>query len=144
MRQDYYVYAYLREDGSPYYIGKGCKGRAYSRHNRNNNATIPKDKSRIVFLEKNLSEPDALFCERHMIALLGRKDTGTGILRNLTDGGEGITGTTRKLSEAHKEKIRQKAIGRKWTKEMREKMETLRGDDGRFHSPTTTIKGTEA
>jgi len=33
MHTDYYVYEYLREDGSPYYVGKGRCGRHKERHN---------------------------------------------------------------------------------------------------------------
>lgn len=85
----YYVYAYLREDNSPYYIGKGKGKRAYD---LNHKIIVPKDKSRIVFLETNLTELGALALERRYIRWYGRKNNNSGILRNLTAGGEGISG----------------------------------------------------
>jgi hypothetical protein len=85
----YYVYAYLREDGTPYYIGKGKDNRAYHKQHSIN---LPKDKSKIIFMERNLSDIGALALERRYICWYGRKDNGTGILRNLTDGGEGASG----------------------------------------------------
>jgi len=101
----FYTYAFLREDRTPYYIGKGTGRRIYS-----TNRTIkpPKDKSRTIFLKQNLTEEESFRHEIYMIAVLGRKDLGTGILINRTNGGEGSSGcvpseqSRKKISEALK------------------------------------------
>jgi hypothetical protein len=89
MDKMFYTYAYLREDKTPYYIGKGKGKRLYKTHR---DTAVPKDKSRIIFLKTNLTEGEAFMHEIYMISILGRKDLGTGILRNRTNGGEGSAG----------------------------------------------------
>ena len=106
--KEYYTYAYLREDKTPYYIGKGKGNRLYKRGSRV--FAPPKDKSRIIYLKQNLTEGEAFKHEIYMIAVLGRIDLGTGILHNRTDGGDGVSGyipseeTRKKISVATKGK----------------------------------------
>ena len=92
----YYVYAYLRNTdsatapkGAPYYIGKGNGRRSIGDHGR---VPVPTNESDIVFLKENIQEHEAHEYEIELIAHYGRKDLGTGILLNRTNGGEGGSG----------------------------------------------------
>lgn len=83
----YYVYEYLREDMTPYYVGKGSNNRWAEKHN----VPVP-PVERVQFVATSLTEQDAFNLEIELIAKYGRKDLGTGILRNQTNGGDGASG----------------------------------------------------
>lgn len=125
----YYVYAYLRKNGSanagtPYYIGMGRGKRAYAEHRSvksGKGVHTPKDTSRIIFLEQHLTKVGALALERRMIRWYGRKDLNTGILHNRTDGGDGGAG----------------AVGYRHTPDSIEKIRIASA--GRRHSEKTKI-----
>lgn len=87
----FYVYAYLREDGTPYYIGKGSEKRAWY-HTKLDAIQPPRDRARIILLEQNLTELGAFALERRIIRWYGRKDNSTGVLHNKSDGGDGCSG----------------------------------------------------
>ena len=118
---EYYTYAYLREDGTPYYIGKGRGDRAYKKGSR---VFAPPPKNRIIKLKQNLTEEEAFKHEIYMIALFGRKDLGTGILHNRTDGGEGLSGAIR--SKETRRKISESMKGKSPSEEHRKKLSEVK------------------
>ena len=137
----FYTYAFLREDRTPYYIGKGSCRRIYE--NKGRPCGRPKDISRVIFLKQNLTEEEAFRHEIYMIAVFGRKDLGTGILHNRTDGGEGCSGcipseeTKRKISEKNKGKNKPPR-----SKEHRKKLSEV--NKGKILSEETRKKISEA
>ena len=138
----YYIYAYLRLDGTPYYIGKGQSNRCYNK--KQHTIKPPNDKRRIIIMESGLTNVGALALERFYIRWYGRKNNETGILRNLTDGGEGTCGVVvsedlRKIrknrmlgeknpffnqthTEGVKEKLREIRLGSKLSQETKNKI----------------------
>lgn len=110
----YYVYQYLREDGTPYYIGKGS---GYRISEKKHSVKVPEKKYR-QFVGKNLSEEEAYKLEGWLTHEYGLLIDGTGILENKIHGGgnvspEGFTG--KHHSDYSKEKISNGNLGKKRT-----------------------------
>jgi group I intron endonuclease len=146
----YYTYAYLREDKTPYYIGKGSGMRAWNPHS-GCSAHPPTDKSRIIILKYFPTKVKAYHHEEYLIAILGRKVDG-GILNNQQMGGEGGGGhipseeTRHKMSEAQyarhslRSQEEKKAVSDKiWTEENRQRRcDQYSGEGNPFHGKTHT------
>lgn len=96
---DFYVYAWLMPCGTPFYIGKGRKGRDRALKVTNQIFMRIVDKIRragkepVIFrVLEGLDENGAFELERALIKSYGRRNNKTGILANMTDGGEGSSG----------------------------------------------------
>lgn len=165
----YYVYAYKYPNGTPFYIGKGTKKRMYAhlwdaKAERNLNSfniriirKILKNNEQPI-IEKivdNVDQEFAVLVEKEAIAKYGRRDLGTGILVNMTSGGDGaidLSDATKKrmykpMSEEFKKKmsVRMKGInnpfyGKKHTAESIEKMRLASLGVSRPHSKETKKK----
>jgi hypothetical protein len=98
----FYTYAYLRKDGTPYYIGKGSGNRLFS---NKHSVNLP-DKGRIIYLKRNITENEALKHEEYMIKIYGRKIDG-GLLYNISLGGKG---NSKYFTEEDRKKSRKKSL----------------------------------
>lgn len=106
----WYVYAHIKEDKTPFYIGIGKKlnfKRAFQITGRNNIWRKIQLKHNCIsnILFTNLSHKEACEIEINLIKHFGRLDLGTGTLCNLTDGGEGNLGTTFTVERINKIRI---------------------------------------
>jgi hypothetical protein len=115
---EFYIYALRAENEEcPFYIGKSFIGsrRLYEHNIRANsgdkylvyNKIRKLKKDNVKFFEERIivtkNESIAFEMEKYLIAHYGRRDLKTGILCNLTDGGEGCVG--QKMSEESRQKM---------------------------------------
>lgn len=122
MQNIYYVYLYVKPDGTVFYVGKGKEDR-YLHHLQEAKKPKSKDKNKlkistirkilkqglepdIRFIDKNLSEEQAFELEEFLISEIGRIDLGTGTLTNLTNGGEGSSGVIVSEETRHKRRLK--------------------------------------
>jgi hypothetical protein len=117
---NYYIYVLFRKTGLPFYIGKGYGNRwgAHERAARNNKSLNNPRKLRIIRqmfaegwseipkikLAKDLTPEQACVYEKAWIKALGRIGREpNGLLVNLTDGGDGMSGWV--MSTYHREAL---------------------------------------
>lgn len=99
----FYVYVYrdIDNNNQPFYVGKGFKNRycdvgsrKYNMHLYNKIYQLRRKGYKVkdfTTIEKdNMTATDALLLETDLIKTWGRRDLHTGILLNLTDGGDGV------------------------------------------------------
>jgi hypothetical protein len=118
------VYRHIRLDnGIPFYVGisKSFR-RAYSKNLRNSHwcSVAKKYGFEVEILFDDLTYEEAKNKEIEFIKLYGRRDNNTGILVNMTNGGDGALGCIQ--SDESKQKKRVVWLGRKHTTETIKKM----------------------
>lgn len=187
IKLDCYVYALLdpRKPGrfrygrwvfrfEPFYVGKGKGNRCHTHiksamsgkthtHKDRKIRKILKEGLEVVvrYLKRDLSSLDAGALEMELISKVGRSDLKKGPLTNLTDGGEGVVGASKKLrefrrnvhlgktkSEEHRRKISEALKGRQKAPEtiekLREAQKKIVHRSGWSHSEETRRKMSEA
>lgn len=140
---DFYVYVHkVATTGAVFYVGKGIKTRYKSLERSNFWKKVSKKYGIVIeIIQDRLQEWAAFELEKDLIALHGRRDLNLGYLVNLTDGGEGQSGSIQTLeskikrskkligrvfSDSHKELISLANRGRVLSKESRDKISDSR------------------
>jgi hypothetical protein len=142
MDKTYVVYSHLDDEGKTFYVGIGKKRRSLVVANRSSfwkNYTkkhCVSGKPKVQIDHDNLTWEQACEYEKFWISIYGRRDNGTGVLVNMTDGGDGeqnlSPSTIKRMSEAGKkrppiseetrQKLRESSKGRLHTEEAKRKI----------------------
>ena len=131
MTQRSLVYVWLYPDGRPFYVGVGNDRRVkWPKRNPlcdSIRAKIESQGQEVLIEVTEYADRDSCYqAERRLISLYGRRDLGTGVLSNMTDGGEqgGSVNpvTSAKISAARK--------GTKASEETRAKLREARARRG--------------
>jgi hypothetical protein len=117
------VYIHIRKDkNEPFYVGiYENKYRPFEKTRRNDiwDKIVSKTEFDIKIIREGLTWDEACQMERDLIKQYGRINLNTGILANLTDGGDGAVGLIR--TEEHCNKISESLTGKIRTEESKSK-----------------------
>lgn len=115
------VYKHFRKtDDTLFYVGIGKnKSRAFSKKSRNDlwKNIVKKYDYYVVIVVDNITIEEATRIEKELIEENGRIDLGTGVLANMTSGGDGHLN----MSEATRQKIINKLTGSKQSQYTKDK-----------------------
>jgi hypothetical protein len=121
-----YVYRHIRLDkNEPFYIGIGSDNSYYRANERSRRNPIwenivQKTDYRVDILVDDISWEEACEIEKWFISFYGRRDNNTGILCNMTDGGDGILGLV--FTDEHRKKLSNSRKGRKFSDETKRRI----------------------
>lgn len=118
-----YIYRHIRLDtNQPFYIGIGSdksfkRANEKSRRNKIWNDIVSKSDYEVEILFDDITWEKACEKEIEFISLYGKKNNNTGILANMTDGGEGTLGRCYRPTEETRLKQSLAKRGRKMSEE---------------------------
>jgi len=109
----FYTYLWLREGGTPYYVGKGSGNRAFVQRGHR----FPPPPEERILVQEFPDERAAFSAEMFLIDFYGREDLSEGCLLNLTNGGEnpppkkqGCKGPSEEVRRKISETLKRKGI----------------------------------
>ena len=124
----FYVYGHYRADTDElFYIGKGHGNRAWEKKLSSGRSEwwqriVNKHGYTVKLLHEQLTEKDALKKERELIQTYGRQNISTGILINLTDGGEGGLNISDETRKKRSESVKKTTDGETYRKQLSERV----------------------
>lgn len=92
---NYYTYAWLNEDGRPFYVGRGSGRRAWKSRYRKGEYILAPSKDRVLILKKDLTLEESCRHEEYVIHVLGRQVDGGMLINESTGGRGGSSGSPR-------------------------------------------------
>jgi hypothetical protein len=104
----FYVYLWLRENGTPYYVGKGTGHRGFT--STRHSVHRPPSRDHII-IQNFATESEAFEAEKFFIEFYGRVDLGTGCLHNHAEGGLGGSAAANgryNRTETHRQQLRER------------------------------------